>query len=195
MVTQTKRMTVEAFETFVQRSENTERDFEFIGGEIYEVPSNPFVSQISMEIAFHMKLYLRKSDIEGHLTGEAGGYMVAGERYAPDVAFISKARQPELVRKGYNPLPPNLVVEVISDHENAEERDKLRIKITNYLSAGVVVWVFNPFGKYAEVHQPGAPAQIITADGTLDGGDVLPGFRLELRDIFPTDDEMPSDDR
>lgn len=192
MVVQTKRMTVEAFEAFVQRPENVVRDFEFIGGEIYEAPSNPFASQISSIVLGEMYIFLKGKDL-GHVTGEAGGYMVAGERYAPDVVFISKARQPDLVRKGYNPLPPDLAVEVISDHENAEERDKLRIKITNYLSAGVVVWVFNPFSKYAEVHQPGAPAQIITADGTLDGGDVLPGFKLELRDVFPDDDKSSED--
>jgi len=43
-----------------------------------------------------------------------GGYMVSGERYAPDVAYIAKSRQEKLAERGYNPLPPDLAVEVLS---------------------------------------------------------------------------------
>lgn len=43
------RYTVEAF---VVRPENSEKRFEYIGGEIVEVPSNPFVSEIAGMILF-----------------------------------------------------------------------------------------------------------------------------------------------
>lgn len=100
------------------------------------------------------KLYIFvKSSPIGHLMGEAGGYVVAGERYAPDVAFISSARQPQLVQAGYNPIPSELAVEVISPTRSTEELNKLRIKITNYLSAGVMVWVVDPHSQTVYFHE------------------------------------------
>jgi hypothetical protein len=51
---------------------------------------------------------------------------VAGERYLPDVAFISKARQPEPSHDTYNPNAPDLAVDVVSP--TGQPRD-IRIKV------------------------------------------------------------------
>jgi Uma2 family endonuclease len=181
MAIQTRRYTLQEFEQIVDAPENADRLFEYIGGEIVEVPSNPRSSAIAYNIGFFIKLFVREHGIEGHVTGEAGGYMVSGERYAPDVAFISKAKQPRLAEKGYNPAPPDLAVEVMSP---TDDPDDTQIKITNYLAAGTVVWLVNPDKMQVQVHTPGKPTDRILPDETLDGGDVLPGFSLELKDIF-----------
>lgn len=107
MVLDRQRVTVEEFERFVDLPENADKVFELIGGEIVEMPSNPFASEIGYNVGFPVKLFLRDHNIKGHVTGEAGGYVVAGERYAPDMAYISATRQPELAREGYNPIRPN----------------------------------------------------------------------------------------
>ena len=70
---------VEAFDDFVTRPENAGRLFEFIGGEIVEVPSNPYSSKIAMIIGAKLLAYTEHKK-PGHVTGEAGGYMVSGER-------------------------------------------------------------------------------------------------------------------
>ena len=58
----------------------------------------------------------------------------------PMSRFISAIKQPELAKHGYNPNPPDLAVEV--DFPSTDvSRDKLRVKIANYLAAGTVVWV------------------------------------------------------
>jgi len=178
-------LTLADFEAFVDLPENSERIFEFISGEIVEVPSNPFVSEIAGLIMFFIRLFLVQNNIAGHLTGEAGGYMVNGERYAPDVAFISYARQPELARSGYNPNPPELAVEVISDPASVEEQTALRRKLANYLAAGTVVWIVDPSARTVEVYSPGQPVQTVSESGTLSGGDLLPGLRIPVKDIFP----------
>lgn len=179
-----QKMSAEAFDQFVKQPENADKVLELIAGEVSEVPSNPYVSMIAGLILTALNLYLRNNPI-GQVTGEAGGYTVGGERYAPDVAYISFARQPELARSGYNPNPPELAVEVISDPDNREEQYQLRIKLSNYLAAGVLVWVVNPEAQVVEVHQAGHSAVIVDVTGTLTGGDVLPGFALTINDIFP----------
>ena len=174
-----ERITVEAFDRFA--AEHTEALFEFIGGEIVEVPSNPYSSKIALRIGRFIGAFVDEHHL-GHVTGEAGGYQVYGERYAPDVGFISAARQPELAQEGYNPLPPDLAVEVISPTDSEK---KLRIKIGNYLAAGTVVWVVYPQDREVEIYTPGKPVQIVDVNGVLEVGTLLPGFRLPVGDIFP----------
>ncbi len=191
MVAEAKHMTVEGFDQFVDQPENADKLLEYVAGEIVEVPSNAYTSKISALVLFFIMLFVREKHIEGHVTGEAGGYMVSGERYAPDVAFISAAKQPVLAKRGYNPAPPDLAVEV--DFPSSDiSRAKLRVKIANYLAAGTVVWVVNVEpDRLIEVYTPGLPVKIVGMDGALDGGDVLPGFTLAVKDIFP---EQPTKD-
>ena len=183
MVLDRQRTTVLEFNQFVEREENADKLFELIGGEIVEVPSNPFASEIGYNIGFPIKLFLRENNIAGHVTGEAGGFVVAGERYAPDVAYISAKRQPELAPEGYNPNPPELAVEVDYPSTLASQR-KLRTKIASYLAAGTLLWVIYPETKEVEVYAPGQSMHLFGIDDLLDGGDVLPGFKLPVKDIF-----------
>ena len=156
---------------------------QLVSGEIIEVPSNAYASSLAQVIAFYIRLYLQQIDIEGHVTGEAGGYMVNGEPYAPDVAYLSKARQSVLDGKGYNSVAPDLVVEVEYPTSTKSQRALTR-KIINYMAAGTLVWVVYPDEKSVEVYAPGQSVQILTVDDELDGGTVLPGFRLPLKTIF-----------
>ncbi|MBC6935258.1 MAG: Uma2 family endonuclease [Chloroflexi bacterium] len=181
MVSQTK-LAIEEFDRFALLPENADKILEYIGGEVVEVPSNPYASKISGIISGELYIFLKGRNL-GHLTGEAGGYRVSGERYAPDVAFIAYDRQPELVIEGYNPNPPDLAVEV--DFPSTYQSQKeLRTKVVNYLAAGTMVWVVLPETKQVEVYVPGQPMKLLGLDGTLDGGNVLPGFTLAVKDIF-----------
>ena len=176
------KFTLEEFERIIDLPENADKLFEFIGGEIVEVPSKPYASAIGYNVGTEIGLYVQDNKL-GHVTGEAGGYMVAGERYAPDVAFISYARQPALAREGYNPNPPDLAIEVEFPTSTQSERN-LRIKLANYLAVGTVVWVVYPETREIEVYLPGHPVKILGMNEVLPGGDVLPGFEMAVRDIF-----------
>jgi Uma2 family endonuclease len=116
------------------------------------------------------------------VSGADGGYRVAGERYRPEVAFSSKTRQPEASHEVYNPNAPDLAVEVLSP---SDKPDDMRIKIANYLAAGTLLWVVEPETKTVEIYTPGQKARRIRVTETLDGGAVLPGFTLVVKDIFP----------
>jgi Uma2 family endonuclease len=185
MAVGTKPITIEEFETFIAQPENAERLFEYIGGEVAEVVSNPRSSHIALRIAYFINAYLMQHNI-GYTTGADGGYIVAGERYIPDVGYISKQRQPQLAERGYNPNPPELAVEVLSP---SNDPDLMRIKVANYLAANTVVWIVRPDVQMVEVYVPGQPVQRKRIDGTLDGGDFLPGFTLAVAEIFPQDEE------
>lgn len=183
MVLQTKHLTLEEFDRLIALPENADKLFEYIDGEVLEVPSNPYASRIAGLILAEIVYFLKGKDL-GYVTGEAGGYVVSGERYAPDVAFISKQKQPQLAQEGYNPKPPDLAVEV-DFPSSVQSQRTLRTKVHNYVAAGTVVWVVLPEEKEVEVYVSGQPKKTVKIDGVLDGADVLPGFSLPVKEIFP----------
>ena len=82
---------------------------------------------------------------------------------------------------------PRLAVEVISQSNRAFEVQK---KIHEYFAAGVSrVWVIYP--EQAEVYVYSTPkqVQVLGAGQELDGGDLLPGFRLPVSVLFEDDPE------
>ena len=180
-------ITTEEFDTFINLPENADRLFELIGGEIIEVPSNPYASYIASKILGYLFMYLVTHDV-GWTTTEAGGYVVAGENYAPDVAFVSYTKQKRPSKQGYNPNPPDLAVEVVSSESRAEN-EKLTIKLGNYLSVDTLVWIVRPEKGYIEVHQAGHKVETYRRGEVIQGGDLLPDFELAVANILDDPDE------
>lgn len=173
-------MTAQAFDAWVHLPENIDQSFELIGGEIYDVVANNYSSLISISIASEFRQFCKGKGL-GFVTGADGGYIIGGERFMPDVAFISIARQPEPCRTTYNPQPPDLAVEVLSPTDSPA---KIRRKMVSYLLVGVTVWLVDPDAQTVEIFAPGKAVLILGLADTLDGGDILPGFSLPVADVF-----------
>lgn len=102
---------------------------------------------------------------------------------APDLAFVSSARSSGEADSGFLDEVPDLVVEVVSPSDRASEVTQ---KALVWLDHGVrLVWVVDPRARLVTVHQPGDVIGLIRGeDAVLDGGEVLPGFRVSLADLF-----------
>jgi Uma2 family endonuclease len=101
----------------------------------------------------------------------------------PNVSFIRADRLPtgENIKRPM-PLPPDLVVEVVSPNDLAEEVDE---KIALYRDFGVpLIWELWPRRRAIFVYAAGQPVRELGAADDLDGGDVLPGFRVPIADLF-----------
>jgi Uma2 family endonuclease len=102
----------------------------------------------------------------------------------PDVSFISWDRLPgrRIPRKEIWDLAPDLAVEVIS---RSNTRQEMARKLTDYFAAGVrLVWYVYPDRCEVEVYEAADKCVTVKAQDTLDGGQVLPGFRLPLATLF-----------
>jgi Uma2 family endonuclease len=102
----------------------------------------------------------------------------------PDMSFISWARLPERAYPA-EPIPdlaPDLAVEVLSKDNTKQEMAR---KLKDYFLAGVeLVWYVDPRKRTVTAYTaPDEPRRYGEAD-TLDGGTVLPGFRLPLAELF-----------
>jgi Uma2 family endonuclease len=172
---------LDEYHAFIDLPENRERIFELIDGELVEKMPSFTPSRIGMDIAFSFKLYLKDHDI-GYVTGEAGGYIMSnGQVFNPDVGFISKARLPELPEREA-PMPPDLAVEVMSP---TDRKRTMRLKAERYLELGTrIVWLVFPDEQSVEVYVQDEDVTTVGIDDVLDGGVVLPGFLLPIREIF-----------
>jgi Uma2 family endonuclease len=103
----------------------------------------------------------------------------------PDIAFVSAKKWPvgKRVPKGEAwDMVPDLAVEVVSESNTAQEVIQ---KVVDYLSTGSrQVWVVYPDLKQVHVYTDLTSAQILTEPAVLDGGDLIPGFRLSLTELF-----------
>lgn len=101
---------------------------------------------------------------------------------APDVSFVLAERLPNGPPDTYIPFAPDIAVEVVSPSDR--QRD-VQAKVVEYLDAGTrLVVVVEPKSRTVTAYAADGTARVLREGDTLDGGDVLPGFRLPLARIF-----------
>lgn len=163
------RITMEQFVELVER--HPDRHFDFnADGEVIEVSPKRVHSRLQARLA---RVLIAPAGYEV-LTECA--HDLNGWPCRPDVSID---------RIGDEAIPttaPLLAVEIKSDSNSDKD---LRAKARRYLEHGTrMVWLVFPEKRIVEVYQPDADDQILTLDDALDGGVVLAGFRLALRDLF-----------
>jgi Uma2 family endonuclease len=108
----------------------------------------------------------------------------------PDVAFVSHAKRPVQRRVpdvAVWDMVPDLTVEVVSSSNTANQ---VQEKIQEYFSAGVVgVWVVYPIQQLVYVYSSPTQIRVLKLGEDLDGGELIPGFRLPLAALFEDEPE------
>ena len=104
----------------------------------------------------------------------------------PDLAFVSSDRWPLPAALTEDPpaldTVPNLAVEVVSPTNSAAE---IFEKMQEYFEAGVqLVWVIYPLQRSIQVFESPKQSRVLSEGDELDGGPVLPGFRLSVSELF-----------
>jgi Uma2 family endonuclease len=173
--------TLDEYHSIIDLPENRDRIFELIDGELVEKMPSFTPSRIALRIGYHFSSYLDENDT-GYVTGADGGYIMPdGDVLIPDIGFISKTRLTEEPTREA-PVPPDLAVEVKSP---TDRKRAMRKKAERYLDAGTrIVWLVFPDDQVVEVYTPDEDVKTVGIDGGLDGGDLLPGFSLPVREIF-----------
>jgi len=134
-------------------------------------------------------LYLLNRHLQGTPVGVVAtevGFKLASNPdtvRGPDVAFLRSDRVPPRGTRGFLNDPPDAVFEVLSPDDRPSET---RRKVAEYLDKGIAaVVVVDPKDATATSFRPtGPPATLREEHDVLDLGDVIPGFRCSLREIF-----------
>ena len=170
--------TIEEFAAFIAQPENEDSLFELIDGEIIEVsPGRTDNSYLGHLIVAAVYPFCRQHNIPCYTSGGDGTYNIQGHVVAPDFAY-----KPTPMSNEYpDPVSPLWAVEIISPTDKGTD---IRKKRSIYRQAGILYWEMYPLEKAIEVYASGQPVQEFRIDDVLDGGDVLPGFTLAMRDLF-----------
>ncbi|HEY8504481.1 MAG TPA: Uma2 family endonuclease [Gemmataceae bacterium] len=157
---------------------------ELIDGVLVEKAVGYNESDLAGAILHYLRAWVLPRNL-GIVTGADGIVRLwSGRLRIPDVAFTSWDRLPGR-RRPAEPIPdlvPDLAVEVLSQSNTPAEMEQKR---QDYFRAGVrLVWEIDPDRRTVAVYTAADQGTTLTAADTLDGGDVLPGFALPLRDLF-----------
>ncbi len=188
MLVERQYISAESFLEIVDSPEYADRIVELVEGEIVEMskPSG-LHGQITMRLGAKLFYYAEENGL-GIVTAAETGFIL--ERNpdgrdtvrALDIAFLSSARVPAVLPDQLMDVAPDLAVEVISPSNDAAD---IRMKIRQLLDAGTaIVWTVYPDLRIVDVHAR-AGAATLEGDDALSGGDVLPGFEIPVREIFP----------
>jgi Uma2 family endonuclease len=144
-----------------------------------------FYESILACVLIHLLWNYLETNPVGIVAGEGGMMRLApGLVRIPDVSVVFWDRFPDR-RVTSEPVPaiaPDLAVEVLSESNTKAEMDR---KLREYFAAGArLVWYLDPEDRTVRVYTAVDQVTLIDESGTLDGGDVLPGFVLPIREWF-----------
>jgi D-threonine aldolase len=161
--------------------------YELLDGQLIELPD--LGADGSLVVATVLTL-LRQFSYEkklGAVLGSECAYQIFGANAnrvrRPDGAFVRRGRLPDdRAPRGVVRIVPDLVVEVVSPKDSAEDVDQ---RVTDFLGAGVpLVWVVFPRTKQVHVFHGGRNALRLAATEELTGEEILPGFSCPVGVLF-----------
>jgi Uma2 family endonuclease len=177
-------------EDVLEIRDRTDRLCELIDGVLVEKTMGYLESLLAGAVLAYLREFVRPRELGIVLGADGMVRLFPGQVRIPDVSFIAREKFPEgrLPRVPILGIAPDLAVEVLSPGNTRGEMDR---KLRDYLAAGVrLVWYLDPAARTAEVHLPGGGRGTLGENDTLVGEDVLPGFRLQLRDLFAEIDQI-----
>jgi Uma2 family endonuclease len=160
--------------------------YELVKGELRKMsPAGSEHGAIIVKVTIRLGQHVESNKL-GVCFGAETGFKIATDPdtvRAPDVAFVSREHIPESgITKKFWPGAPDLAVEVLSPGDSYEEVDE---KVGDWLAAGTrAVWVVNPRKRSVTVYHSTKDVERLSESDELDGGDVVPGFRCKVSEIF-----------
>ncbi len=159
---------------------------ELIDGILFEMePPGAMHGAVSMQIAALLHRHVMDAELGTTFGSEVGFHLTSNPDTvrAPDVAFVARERAEDIgMPKGYWPGPPDLAIEVVSQHDR---RAKVEGKALEWLAAGTrAAAVVDPPSRTATVFRSRDDIRVPQRDETLELGDVVAGWSPQVADFF-----------
>ncbi|NJN21743.1 MAG: Uma2 family endonuclease [Leptolyngbya sp. RL_3_1] len=127
----------------------------------------------------------RQTQLGRTFDSSTGFRLPDGAIRSPDAAWVTQQRWQDLApvdRQGFVPLCPDFAVELKSATDDWRE---LQVKLQSYITNGLRLgWLIDPQARLVLIYQPEQPVLTVNAPTQLTGDPVLPGFVLDLTELF-----------
>jgi Uma2 family endonuclease len=148
-------------------------------------PTGSETGNYNMMLGTEIEIWNRHCRLGKTFDSSTGFRLPNGAIRSPDVAWIAQERWAQLSpeqRRTFAPICPDFVVELVSPTDDV---NALAAKMQEYRENGCRLgWLVDPQKRQVTVYRPQMAPEIISFDVPLTGEDVLPGFTLDLRQIF-----------
>lgn len=175
----------------VEIHDHEDRLYELVDGVLVEKTVGAYESYLAAELVRLLGNHAVENNLGVVLGADGMMRLAAGLVRIPDVSFISHDHwsHEDVSRQPIADLVPDLAVEVISQSNTREEMEE---KLRDYFDAQArLVWYVYPAAKEVRVYESPERYSVVKQDEILDGGDVLPGFSLELCRYFAKPQSNP----
>jgi Uma2 family endonuclease len=148
-------------------------------------PTGGETSDREAEITMQLRIWAKR-DGKGTAYSSSGGFLLPnGAVRSPDAAWMPRARLeqiPAAQRRQFIPACPDFVLELRSP---SDRLPILQAKMEEYRVNGARLgWLLDPDSRAVYVYRPDAPVERLDNPETVAGDPVLPGFVLNLREIW-----------
>ena len=168
----------------VRIHQQSSRLYELVNGVLVEKAMGFYESRLAAALIGILEEFLKQRDLGIVLAPDGMMRLRPGLVRIPDVSFLSWAHFPgrTLPEEPIPDIVPDLAVEILSEGNTAAEMAR---KVGDYFEAGVtLVWILDPKTKTVQVYTAADQSSPVREDGTLDGGELLPGFALPVHQWF-----------
>ena len=160
--------------------------YELVRGELVKMPPTGFYhGTTGNKVNLSLSNFVYENRLGEVCMAETGFLLERSPDHvlAPDVAFVRREKIESAGEiDGYFPGPPDLAIEVVSPSDRYTE---VEAKVEEWFNAGtLMVVVVNPRNRTVRAYRSLADSDLLTEQDTLDGGSVVPGWRLPIADIF-----------
>lgn len=176
--------TMTADELFLMKDDGFRYDL--VKGELRKMsPAGSEHGAIIVRLTVALGQYVEENDLGEVFAAETGFKLASNPDtvLGPDVAFVSNEKIPPTgIPVKFWPGAPDLAVEIVSPDNTRREMEE---KIEEYLASGVsLVWIVSPKHRTVTVHRASIEPVTLAESDTLDGENVVPGFRCSIARLF-----------
>ncbi len=137
------------------------------------------------DLTYQLRAWSRQNRIGKSFDSSGGFKLPNGAEGSPDASWVKMERWNALTqaqKERFAPLCPDFVVELMSQCDSIE---KTRAKMREYIDNGARLgWLINRQQQQVEIYRPNQEVEILQGSQTLLGEDILPGFVLDLAQIW-----------
>ncbi|MFB2881475.1 Uma2 family endonuclease [Floridanema aerugineum] len=179
-------LNAKGFVELCQANQNLRLERTATGEIIIMPPTYPWTGQQNSGLNAQLWLWNRQTGLGITFDSSTGFTLPNGAVRSPDVSWVSNERWETLTetqqKEEFSPLSPDFVVELRSSSDSLK---KLREKMQEYMENAVRLgWLIDGKTKEVEIYRQGQDVEVLGSPTTVSGEDVLPGFVLDLTQVW-----------
>ena len=178
-------MTDEQFFELCQHHSNYRFERTASGALIIMSPAGGETSRRNSDATMQLGMWNKKYKLGVAFDSSGGFKLPKGGDRSPDASWVAQARWDALTpqqREKFLPLCPDFVIELKSPSDSIST---LREKMQEYMANGAQLgFLLNPSPRQVEIYRPNQPPEVLQNPRSVSADPILPGFILDLTDIF-----------